>query len=308
MTTSIPNCRMRVLSIFLHETGKRGLRERVQIHVLASMQKLLPALEGLSDLNNRTLFFYFFNISSSEKAGEETKKAFNQHKAKILHWLECEYTFIGDGEDCWTHAALVQFPDLSAIEAAAQAGIKSEELEDIQAFAVKQTKVPAFILFLFKLLRPIGSLLDKGLDKEEVLESFSGGGITPRKDQLEKHFSNTRQSKAYMINLLQSYKIAQYPGNTTVRGATAYYRRYGFTAMRSVIMTGGNLVLAGRMGKPILESKAPEATQGPWEGIGIMEYSHPQKIFSLEHMPGYRKAIDHRTAGLERTALIIAKK
>ncbi|MDW3650679.1 MAG: hypothetical protein R8P61_26625 [Bacteroidia bacterium] len=272
------------------------------------MQKLLPQIEELSDLNNRTLFFYFFNITASEKAGEETQKTFLQHNAKVLHWWECEYTFIGEGEDCWTHAAVVQFPDLTSIETAAQEGIQSTEVEGIQAFAVKQTKVPAFILFLFKLLRPIGNFLDKGLDQEEVRKIFSGGGITPRKDQLEKHFSNTRQSKAYMINLLQSYKIAQYPGNSTVRGATAYYRRYGFTAMRSVIMTGGNLVLAGRMGEPILESNAPLATKGPWEGIGIMEYPQPQKIFSLEHMPGYKKAIDHRTAGLERTALIIAKK
>jgi hypothetical protein len=39
-----------------------------------------------------------------------------------------------------------------------------------------------------------------------------------------------------------------------------------------------------------------------------MEYSNPLKIFSLEKMPGYIEALNHRRAGLERTALIISKR
>ena len=62
------------------------------------------------------------------------------------------------------------------------------------------------------------------------------------------------------------------------------------------------------MGQPIIEVKAPKLTKGMWEGILIMEYPNPLKMFTLKNMPGYEKALRHRNAGLERTVMIISKK
>ena len=277
------------------------------------MQQLLPNIESISVLQNRTVFFYFLKLKNTADNGDSIKQQFTQHHAQCSHWWNCEYTFIGAGDDYWTHAAIIEFPNFAAVENAVKDKIKSEAVEHLQVFTIRKTMPPKFILSLFKLLRPFAFFFDKSSKKlsvNNVLASFkTEGGIAPTKKQITRHLANTRTSKAFMINLLQTYPQAKYADNDSANtGATAYYKRYGFVAMRSVIMTGGNLVLAGRMGKPILETNAPEATRGAWEGIGIMEYPNPLKIFSLEKMPGYKKALAHRRAGLERTALIISKR
>jgi len=277
------------------------------------MQQLLPNQKFISTLKNKTLFFYFFKIKKGDNKGVTIQKQFAQHQAKCLHWFNCEYIFIGDESDCWTHAAIFEFPNSIAAKKAIEKGMSSQEVEALQAFAVRPTTPPKLLLFLFKLLRPIGTLYNRGTKKitvNEVIETFeSERDIVPNKNQITRHLQNTRTSKAYMINLLQSYPKAKYDhGNSIVSGATAYYKRYGLPALRSVLMQGGDLILAGRMGEPIIEVNAPKATQGSWEGIGIMEYPNPSNLFSLKKMPGYKKALTHRRAGLERTALIISKK
>lgn len=276
------------------------------------MQQLLPSKEVIPALKNRTIFFYFFKLKNAANNGATIREQFAQYQAKCLHWLECEYAFIGEGENTWTHAALFEFSNFEAVTQAINKGISSNEVAALQGFAVRPTSPPKFILFLFKLLRPIGALLKGNIEGQtvnQVIEIMGGeGGIISTREQIARHLQNNRTSKAYMINLLQTYKTAQYPdGNSTVSGATAYYKRYGTVAARSVYMLGGQLVLAGRMGQPIIEINAPKLTTGNWEGIGIMEYPNPSNLIALEKMPGYKKSLIHRDAGLERTALIISK-
>lgn len=277
------------------------------------MQQLLPNPDVISTLENKTLFFYFFKLKKGDN-GAGIQQQFAKHQATCLHWLHCEYAIIGEGADFWTHAAIFEFPNFAGVKQAIRQGISSNNVDAVQGFAVQPTTPPNFILFLFKLLRPIGRLLSRNAEKRtanEILEPFEEGrGIVPRKHQIERHLQNTRTSKAYMINLLHTFKKAQYSnGNgTTVSGATAYYRRYGVVALRSVLMQGGNLILSGRMGQPIVEVNAPKLTKGVWESIGIMEYPNPAKFLTLKNMPGYQKALTHRDAGLERTVLIISKK
>lgn len=276
-------------------------------------QKLLPDPSAISSLQKRTTFFYFFKLKNAKRNGAGIREQFAQHQSKCLHWLNCEYAFIGAGENTWTHAAIFEFPNFKAVEKAIETGISSEELEGIQGFAVQATRPPKLALFLFKLLRPIGALLHRGPEEatvDEVVEIIdTEGGIHPNRQQIARHLQNKRTAKAYMINLLQTYEQAQYPGKKSrISGATAYYRKYGFVAARSVYMLGGELVLAGRMGEPIIEANAPVLTKGVWEGIGIMEYPDPSNLIALEKMPGYKKSLTHRNAGLERTVLIISKK
>lgn len=277
------------------------------------MLKLLPDQEAAASLKNRTTFFYFFNLKEVTNDGATIRQLFAQHGAKCVLWLNCEYAFVGEGEDCWTHAALFQFPDTQAVKQAIDQGISSDEIAAVQGFAVGPSKPPQLILFLFKLLRPLGFLFARGTTKKwtvnQVVEILGGeGGIYATKKQISRHLENNRPSKAYMINLLQTYKKARYPdGNITVSGATAYYKRYGFVATRSVVMLGGTLVFGGKMGQPFTEVNAPSLTKGGWEGLGIMRYPSPSKLIALEKMPGYKKSLVHRDAGLERTVLVISK-
>ena len=276
------------------------------------MQQLLPNPDVISTIKNKTLFFYFFKLKKADDNGQAIRQQFAKHQATCLHWLQCEYAIIGEGGDFWTHAAIFKFPNFAAVKQAIHQEISSDNVEAVQGFAVRTTSPPNFMLSLFKLLRPIGRFLSRDVKKrtvDQILETIEiERGINPKKHQIERHLQNTRTSKAYMINLLHTYKEAQYGLGTTVSGATAYYRRYGLVALRSVLMQGGNLILSGRMGQPIIEINAPKLTKGIWEGIGIMEYPNPSKLFTLKYMPGYQKALTHREAGLERTVLIVSKK
>ncbi len=278
------------------------------------MYQILPnTTKATTKLKNRTTFLYFFKFKDANNDGATTRQQFAEHQATCLQWLVCEYAFIGVAENSWTHAAIFKFPNVETRNKAMQKGLHSDELEAVQGFAVQITTPPSFILSIFKLLRPFAGFWNRREAKvtaEEILKTMDGeGGIAPTKGQIIRHLQNNRTSKAYMINLLQSHPKAQYSNDKSmVSGATAYYRRYGLVALRSVLMMGGNLILAGRMGKPIIEINVPSLTKGAWEGIGIMEYPTPLGIFDLEKMPGYKKSLNHRRAGLERTVLIISKK
>ena len=274
--------------------------------------RLLPHPAEQKKTIKTNIFFYFFKLKDPDSKGEDIQASLTEMQAKCLYWLECEYSFIGPESDYWSHAAIIQFADSESVQWAIEKDLSFDQIEAIQGFAVKRTIVPSFLLFLFKMLRPIGTLyLRKSHQiaiEERIQELNLESEIGPNTNQIKRHIENKRTSGAYMINLLQSYKRAQYPdGDRGLSGATAYYRRYGLPALRSVIMLGGKLVLSGRMGNPIVEHNAPEITKGPWEGIGIMMYPDPSKILLLKDMPGYTKALEHRSAGLKRTVLIISK-
>ena len=123
------------------------------------MQQLLPNLDVISTLENKTLFFYFFKLNKSDKEGADIRQQFAKQQAKCLHWFHCEYSIIGEGTDFWTHAAIFEFPNFAAVKQVIQQGIISNNVEAVQGFVVRLNKPPNFILFLFKLLRPFGLLL-----------------------------------------------------------------------------------------------------------------------------------------------------
>ena len=80
------------------------------------------------------------------------------------------------------------------------------------------------------------------------------------------------------------------------------------TAIRGVYLLGGNLAFSARLKGPLIAAENQAvATAGTWHGIGVMQYQRPSKLFMLEQMPGYKKVLKHRNAGLEKTTLIIAK-
>ena len=277
------------------------------------MPEIMPLTDSVHSIKNRTIYFFFFKLRIDPTSIGEVKDKLHKNGAICRHWFVCEYALIGSDENLWTHAAIFDFKSSEVAKRAFTKGIISDHIEGIQVFSVKTTNPPFLINFIFKLMRPLGSALTLFSKQNKNPRSSDltkkRGGVSPTEEQFNQHYQNDRTTKAYMINLLQTYPIAQYPDRkTTVSGGTAYYRRYGLVAMRSVYMIGGRLILAGRMGAPILEYNVPKLTQGAWEGIGVMEYPNPSKIFELEKMPGYKKAYEHRDAGLEKTVLIISKK
>jgi hypothetical protein len=284
--------------------------------------KLLPDFEKLPPLSKKgefPLLFYFFKLKEADKEGINLRALMHNHGAKCLHWWTCEYTFIGEG-DYWTHCGVFEITDKNAFLAATKASVSTpsvksvlEAVENVQLYFAKAKMPPKLIWVLFKLLRPLGILLDtnKKSTTEKVLTAFdSEGGINPRRDQIERHLTNNRKTKAFMINLLQYKPKAIYDDPSVQRdisGRTAYTNIYGIVALRSVIMTGGDFTFGAQLGAPILENDAPKSTMGFWDDVIVMSYSDPSRLFSLKRMPGYGSALKHRTAGLLRTALMISK-
>ena len=276
------------------------------------MKQLLPSLQSFTSNEKSRTFFYFLKLNKLAD-GNILKRKFQGFGGKCLHWWVCEYTFIGEGDEYWTHAAVFQFSSAEALTAAQTSGLSSNEVLDLQLFNADVSMPSKIVTLAFKMLRPIGwfyNRSNKGMSVDDVSNAFKDkGGIVPRKEQIHKHLANQRESKAFMINLLQPYKKAQYENsaNTDISGGTAYFKKYGVTAMRSVLMMGGNLEFSAKLGAPLLEGNSPKATQGSWAGLAVMQYPNPSKLLSLEKMPGYKSVLKHRKAGLERTALIVAK-
>lgn len=277
------------------------------------MKQLLPSLQSFTSNEKSRTFFYFLKLKK-QADGNILKRNFDGFGGKCLHWWECEYTFIGEGEEYWTHAAVFQFSSVDALTAAQKSGLSSNEVLDLQLFSANISMPPKILTLAFKMLRPIGWFYNKStknITVDDVANTFQGeSGIVPRKDQIHKHFANQRETKAFMINLLEPYEKAQYEEgseDSDISGGTAYFKKYGIVAMRSVLMMGGNLTFSAKLGKPLLEGSPPKATQGSWAGLAVMQYPNPSTLLSLKHMPGYKSVLKHRKAGLERTALIVAK-
>ena len=100
------------------------------------MQQLLPNKDAISSLKKRTTFFYFFKLHNAADNGLTIRAEFERHQAKCLHWFECEYAFVGEGENTWSHAAIFEFPSFAAVTQAIDKGISSEGVEALQGFAV----------------------------------------------------------------------------------------------------------------------------------------------------------------------------
>lgn len=282
------------------------------------MTRLLPDLNELSAAttdNKNPILLYFLRLSDADSGERDIESLFQSYDARCLHWWNCEYTFIGEGPNYWTHAAVFQFKSQLELNAAAKAGLASDAVLDLQLFAAKNAMPPAILRALFRAIRPVGFLfagLTRMLTPDFILANFKPGSvISPNREQLERHLANHRKSKAYMVNLLEYKERAEYSEpvrRPDVSGMHAYTKRYGLAAMRSVALVGGRLVFAGELGAPLIESKdAPAATRGSWNALAVVQYPDPSRLFHLEVMPGYRKSLIHRRASLKRTTLIVSK-
>lgn len=223
-----------------------------------------------------------------------------------------ESLLIGPDPVHWTHAVLALSP-ATALAAAARQGVLVPGVESVALWIVDPQLLPAPVRWLFRALRPMGRLLER--DPLEAVrhrpESMDESDINPSQQRLEKLAADPRSGRTTMINLLSFREHADYRGGGAKfgrgeRSGRAAYRRYGVVAARSVAMLGGSMAYLGRLRGPLLDVEGL-ATSGSWQDLAIVHYPTPSSIVKLEAMPGYANAVHHRSAGLERTAIVVAR-
>jgi hypothetical protein len=111
-----------------------------------------------------------------------------------------------------------------------------------------------------------------------------------------------------MLNLNRHREHAQYAnpadagGDANVSGAVAY-RRYGANTLPFVLRRGRGPAF---MGEPIglAVGDANHALAGPWHELLLVHYRERSGMLDMLTAADYQAGVPHRSAGLERAALI----
>lgn len=267
---------------------------------------------------------FFYMLRCIEGGADSFEAAVRAAGGDVSWRVGVEYAFVGDEAPYWTHAAVVRFPDRATLSGASAVAPKVTGLEDVQAHSFQGfAKTPLPIRVIAMLLRAIGVFLEPPLEEVEVwrrrdeldeqaileLMSVTPGGNNPSVANIQRHLRNERDTPGYMINFIKTRERAIYDEpvrNPDVSGDVAYGRRYGFVAVRSVMLLGGFPAVAGRLGPVVVEPDAKTSAGGEWDSVAVLRYPRPSSLAKLESMPGYRDAVKHRTAGLERSSMYVS--
>lgn len=220
-----------------------------------------------------------------------------------------ESLLIGPDPAFWTHAVFAAAP-AAALSAAAARAEAAPAVAAAALWLVDVQTIPAPVRWLFRMLRPIGRLLER--DPRDAVRhrpaAMDESDINPSQARLEQLASDARGGRTTMINFLSFRQQAHYGDSPSAGGGSgrAAYRRYGLVAARSVAMVGGSMAHLGRLRGPLLEVDGL-ATTGPWDDLAIVHYPAPSSIVKLEAMPGYPAAVRHRTAALTRSTIVVAR-
>jgi uncharacterized protein (DUF1330 family) len=128
------------------------------------------------------------------------------------------------------------------------------------------------------------------------------GGVNPSEAQLRGVLA-APDGPVQMINLLKFRARADYPADysggesTDVSGEEAY-SRYGANTMPHVAQRGGRLVLLSQADESVI------GNLGDWDQVAIVEYPNRDAFIEMGRDPDYLAGTVHRTAVLERTAII----
>lgn len=127
--------------------------------------------------------------------------------------------------------------------------------------------------------------------------------VMPTQEQLAALAENGPEGAIVMVNLLRyrdraAYEMERPEAREKLSGKSAY-QRYGATALRCVIETGGQIVWGGQQKLVVIGSGKDE-----WDEVLCVRYPSRQAFLAMTDRPDYRAALYHRDAGLERTALL----
>jgi uncharacterized protein (DUF1330 family) len=83
-------------------------------------------------------------------------------------------------------------------------------------------------------------------------------------------------------------------------GGRREYGRYGDAVRAMVEGQGGRIVYLGRCEQVLVGGDAET-----WDAVALVEYPSRQAFIEMVSRPDYRRAHEHREAGLERTLLVV---
>ncbi len=127
--------------------------------------------------------------------------------------------------------------------------------------------------------------------------------VTPSAEQIAALTEKGPEGPIVMVNLLKFRKQADYEharpeAAERISGAEAYLR-YGTVAQKCVAEVGGSIVWAGPQALVLIGGD-----EQSWDQVVCVKYPSRQAFLKMVTQPHYLAATYHRTAGLERTALL----
>lgn len=127
--------------------------------------------------------------------------------------------------------------------------------------------------------------------------------VLPTEGQIRLLTENGPTGPIVMVNLLKfrpraQYEASQPEAKESLSGAEAY-QRYGAVAQRCVGEVGGSIVWAGPQALVFIGGAEQD-----WDQVVCVRYPSREAFLKMVSQPQYLAASYHRTAGLERTALL----
>jgi uncharacterized protein (DUF1330 family) len=126
--------------------------------------------------------------------------------------------------------------------------------------------------------------------------------VNPSQAQVKALMEAPIEGPIVMVNLLKYRARAQYESSTPeaaddVSGEQAY-QRYGAVALKCVAEAAGSLVWGGHQHLAFIGDGQE------WDQVVCVRYPSREAFLKMVSQPHYQAATHHRTAGLERTALL----
>ncbi len=126
--------------------------------------------------------------------------------------------------------------------------------------------------------------------------------IDPTADQVRTLRDAGRNGPVVMLNLLKFRENANYDDGEIVSGAAAYARyQHAFTVTVGDI-SQAEVLYEGKVEQVFIGMANTSETD--WDMALIVRYPSRQHFLAMMAAPGYRDALRHRYAGLERTVLL----
>jgi hypothetical protein len=126
--------------------------------------------------------------------------------------------------------------------------------------------------------------------------------IDPTADQVRALRDHGREGPVVMLNLLKFREIADYEDGEQISGAAAYARyQHAFTVTVGAI-SHAEVLYEGPVEQVFIGMAGTPETD--WDMALIVRYPARSDFLAMMAAPGYRAALHHRYAGLERTILL----
>lgn len=126
--------------------------------------------------------------------------------------------------------------------------------------------------------------------------------IDPTAAQVRSLRDSGREGPVVMLNLLKFRTKAAYDDGEDVTGAMAYARyQHAFTVTVGAV-SQAQVLYEGPVEQVFIGMAGTPETD--WDMVLIVRYPSRQHFLAMMADPGYREALRHRYAGLERTVLL----